>query len=63
MRYRIQIEGLLGSTLIVVTKFEEYGGTIHGTTRMYTASSDDVHTDRLEEVISWLAMTLAESVS
>jgi hypothetical protein len=63
MRYRIQVEELLGTTLFVVTTITAYGAHYNSTTKMYTMDQTEIAGNDLPELIGWLAMTLAESQS
>jgi hypothetical protein len=60
MRYRIQIQEMLGTTLFAVTSITEYGGHLNATTKMYTMDQTEIHGNDLPEIIGWLAMTMAE---
>lgn len=61
MRYRIQIQGLMGHTLIVVTELDEYGGRVTATTKMYTIEGDSASHGGLVEVLGELQRMIGES--
>jgi hypothetical protein len=61
MRYRIQIEELLGATLFVVTTITSWGGNLNSRSVMYTMEQNEISGNDLPELIGWLAMKMAES--
>jgi hypothetical protein len=61
MRYRIQIEGLMGHTLIVVTEIDSYGGRSTATTKMYTIEGEQASHGGLVEVLGELQRMIGES--
>jgi hypothetical protein len=63
MRYRIQIEELLGATLFCVTTITSWGGNLNSRTVMYTMEQNEISGNDLPELIGWLAMKMAESQS
>jgi hypothetical protein len=61
MRYRIQIEPIMGCTLIIVSKFDGFGGRLSSTTKMYTIDEDDVDARDIVEVLGQLQRLIGES--
>jgi len=61
MRYRIQVEELLGCTLVVVTEIIAYGGRATHTTKMYTLDATFDNHGGLVELLGELQRVVAES--
>jgi hypothetical protein len=63
MRYRIQIHPMMGSTLCVVSTYDELGAVCRITTKMYTIDEDFHYGDALVEILGRLQQMMAESQS
>jgi len=61
MRYRIQVEEMLGCTLCVVTEIVAYGGSANHTTKMYTLDAVFDRHGGLVELLGELQRLVAES--
>lgn len=61
MRYRVQIEEMLGATLFAVTTITTWGGNVNSRTVLFTMEQDEIHGSDLPDLIGWLAMKMAES--
>lgn len=61
MRYRIQIEPLLGHTLCVVTELDDYRGRLTATTKLYTLEGETVSHGGIVEVLGELQRIIGES--
>jgi hypothetical protein len=61
MRYRIQIEPMLGCTLCVVTEMDSVGGRYWSTTKLYTIDEEIGAHGSLVEVLGQLQRLIAES--
>jgi hypothetical protein len=60
MRYRIQVEPLLGATLVVITKIEVFRERSTHSTRLYTLEGDFDH-GGLTELLGELQRVVGES--
>jgi hypothetical protein len=61
MRYRIQIEPVMGYTFCVVTTIDDYGGRSTATTKMYTIESGAHSSSDIVELLGELQRTIGES--
>ena len=61
MRYRIQIEQLLGATLCVVTEVSSNRGRTSMSTKLYTIEGDVMDHGGLVEVLGELQRLIGES--
>lgn len=61
MRYRIQIEPMLGCTLIVVTELSDFRGRMTADSKMYTIDSDIGAHGGFVELLGELQRLIAES--
>ncbi len=61
MRYRIQIQPMLGHQLIVVTELDEYGGRVTATSKMYTLEAPSAVHGGLIEILGELQRMIGES--
>jgi hypothetical protein len=61
MRYRIQVEPMLGCTLMVVTELSEYGGRLTADSKMYTLDGEVGAHGGLVELLGELQRLVAES--
>jgi hypothetical protein len=62
MRYRIQVEEMMGATLFAVTTISTWGGNVNSRTVLYTMEQTEIQGNDLPELIGWLAMKMAESI-
>lgn len=60
MRYRIQIEEMLGCTLCVVTEIVAYGAHANHTTKLYTLDAVFDHHGGLVELLGELQRVIGE---
>jgi hypothetical protein len=61
MRYRIQVEPVMGYTFCVVTTIDDYRGRSTATTKMYTIENDGHPGNDLVEILGELQRTIGES--
>ena len=61
MRYRIQIEPMLGCTLIVVTELSDFRGRLTADSKMYTLEGEHASHGGLVEVLGELQRIIGES--
>ena len=61
MRYRIQIEPLLDSVLVMVCEVRGEGEYVSLTRRLYTMDAEAAHHGGLTEVLGWLQEQVAAS--
>lgn len=59
MRYRIQIENLLDSVIIVVSEYRGEHEYVSVTRKMYTMGAEHAHHGGLVEVLSFLTEQIA----
>lgn len=61
MRYRIQIEPLLGTIMVAVTEHDQFRGTVRSSTKLYTLDGDYDSHGGLVEILGELQRMVAES--
>jgi hypothetical protein len=61
MRYRIQIQSLMGGVCCVVTEVVDGGGFSSARSKMYMVEGDDLEHSGLVEVLGQLQRLVAES--
>jgi hypothetical protein len=63
MRYRIQIEPLLGAIIVVVSELDQFRGVTRTATKMYTLDAEVAEHGGFVEILGELQRLVAESQS